>query len=214
MKYPIIVACAAFLTVLFTPVANAEPTSAALAREPQRFMRVYGTALPPYGFVQFCEMRPRECAPHTMDDRRFDANPARMHELDQINRQVNRAIKPATDMELYGVAEFWTLPTDKGDCEDYALLKRQTLIRRGWPANALLMTVVRDEKGEGHAVLTARTLQGDFILDNKVEELKLWHRTPYQFLMRQSYLNPRVWMSLDPRDSASPGLLAGIQGFR
>ena len=38
----------------------------------------------------------------------------------------------------------------------------------------MLMTVVRDEKGEGHAVLTARTVQGDFILDNKSEEVKVW----------------------------------------
>ena len=35
------------------------------------------------------------------------------------------------------------------------------------------MTVVRDEKGEGHAVLTARTVQGDFILDNKIDEVKV-----------------------------------------
>ena len=70
----------------------------------------------------------------------------------------------------------------------------------GWPASALLITVVRDERGEGHAVLTARTAQGDFILDNKTDEIKVWHRTRYDFVMRQSYLNPRVWMSLDPRE--------------
>jgi predicted transglutaminase-like cysteine proteinase len=87
-------------------------------------------------------------------------------------------------------------------------------MRRGWPASSLLMTVVRDEKGEGHAILTARTAQGDFILDNKVEEIKLWHTTPYQFVMRQSYLNPRVWMSLDPRDGTVPGFFAGVQGNR
>ena len=51
------------------------------------------------------------------------------------------------------------------------------------------MTVVRDEKGEGHAVLTARTVQGDFILDNKVDEVKSWNRTRYEYIMRQSYLN-------------------------
>ena len=60
------------------------------------------------------------------------------------------------------------MPRTKGDCEDYALLKRHTLIRKGWPVGSLLLTVVRDEKGEGHAVLTARTKQGDFILDNKI----------------------------------------------
>ena len=72
------------------------------------------------------------------------------------------------------------LPTDRGDCEDYALLKQKLLIERGWPSSSLLMTVVRDEKGEGHAVLTARTSQGDFVLDNKVEAVKLWNRSGYE----------------------------------
>ncbi len=44
-----------------------------------------------------------------------------------------------------------------GDCEDYALLKRKMLMQAGWPREALLMTVVRDKKGEGHAVLTVKT---------------------------------------------------------
>ena len=92
-------------------------------------------------------------------------------------------------MEIYGQTEYWTIPTTRGDCEDYALLKRKRLMARGWPASALLMTVVRDEKGEGHAVLTARTVQGDFILDNKVDEVKVWNRTRYEYVMRQSYLN-------------------------
>jgi predicted transglutaminase-like cysteine proteinase len=76
------------------------------------------------------------------------------------------------------------------------------------------MTVVRDQKGEGHAVLTARTLQGDFILDNKVDEVKAWHRTGYEFVMRQSYLSPRIWMSLDPKEANSTIPLAGVRSGR
>ena len=38
---------------------------------------------------------------------------------------------------------------------------------RGWPESKLLITVVRDENNEGHAVLTVRTDEGDFILDNR-----------------------------------------------
>ena len=71
------------------------------------------------------------------------------------------------------------------------------------------MTVVRDKKGEGHAILTARTAQGDFILDNKTSELKLWHATTYKFVMRQSFINPRTWMSLDPKEAISPTTIAG-----
>ena len=60
-----------------------------------------------------------------------------------------------------------------------------------------MLTVVRDEKGEGHAVLTARTTQGDYVLNNKLEDVRLWSETPYQFVMRQSYLNPLVWVAID-----------------
>jgi predicted transglutaminase-like cysteine proteinase len=173
------------------------------------FMRIYGPALPPYGYVRFCSAFPAECQRGPLEDARIPASPERFAELDSVNRQVNAAIKPATDFEIYGEVERWTLPTDRGDCEDYALLKRHILMRRGWPASALLMTVVRDEKGEGHAILTARTARGDFILDNKTDEIKLWSATPYAFVMRQSYIDPNVWLSLDPRQVHTPVLLGG-----
>ena len=212
MKYGC-VGVVAFLSVFaFGGAAEAQQVAALhpATRSPA-FMRVFGNAQPPYGFVRFCEAVPGECAGHASDDARFDATPERLSELDEINRTINQQIEPATDMEIYGVQELWTLPTARGDCEDYALLKRHSLIERGWPASSLLMTVVRDEKNEGHAVLTARTSQGDFILDNKVEAVKLWTQTPYHFVMRQSYIDPKVWVSLDPSDAASPAAIAGVQ---
>ena len=178
------------------------------------FMRVFGLTQPPYGFVSFCERMPRACAQGPQEDQRFFATPARLAELDAINRAVNHEIEPVTDMELYGVTDYWTIPTTKGDCEDYVLLKRKLLMELGWPASALLITVVRDERGEGHAILTARTAQGDFILDNKTDEIKVWHRTRYDFVMRQSYLNPRVWMSLDPREMDTSLPSAGVRRSR
>ena len=181
------------------------------------YMRVFGVTPPPYGHVDFCNRDPRECADGVMEDVRRPGNGAALAELDRVNRQVNAEIAPVTDMELYGVEDYWTLPTNgRGDCEDYALLKRQRLMRAGWPASALLMTVVFDEKKEGHAVLTARTADGDFILDNKINDIKLWNKSAYQFVMRQSYLNPRVWMSLDPKRAAPsvPVPVAGLHGSK
>jgi predicted transglutaminase-like cysteine proteinase len=176
------------------------------------FMRVYGPSQPPYGFVRFCEIRSDACAPQAGEDRRYQPTPESLSELDQVNRGVNHAIAPATDQEIYGVSEYWTLPVDnRGDCEDYALLKQRLLVARGWPLNALLLTVVRDERGEGHAVLTVRTTQGDFVLDNKAPDVKLWSQTGYQYVMRQSYLDPRVWVSLDANDGRVPASLAGVR---
>lgn len=179
-----------------------------------RYMRVFGQSLPPYGFVQFCQLFKAHCRGGPSSSVRFDATTERLVELDVVNRHVNAKVQPATDKEVYGVEEFWTFPGARGDCEDYVVLKRKILMRMGWPASALLITVVQDEAGEGHAVLTVRTAQGDFILDNKVNDVRLWNQTPYAYIMRQSYLNPRVWVSLDPRATATPEALAGLRRNR
>ena len=196
--------------------ATADEAKVKSADRASAYMRVYGPALPPFGFVQFCETWPTECLSGTSSmetEQRFLASPERLSELDEVNRFVNKTIQPATDLEIYGTSEFWAIPRDRGDCEDYALLKRRMLMQRGWPSSSVLMTVVRDEQGEGHAVLTARTAQGDFILDNKVDVVKLWYLTPYDYVMRQSYLNPKVWMSLDPQAN-SPASIAGVRARR
>ncbi len=200
-----------------TVVMRADPPRADV-RETSRgetispYKRVFGSTQPPYGFVRFCEEEPEECRAGAAEETRFNATPQRLSQLDEINRHINRAIQPITDLEHYGVTEYWSLPKDgKGDCEDYALLKRKTLIQLGWPISALLLTVVRDEKGEGHAVLTARTAQGDFILDNKNDEVRVWHTTGYDFVMRQSFLDPRTWVSLDPTDGSAPAAIAGVK---
>ena len=200
---------------LLTPIEAAASSNKPRASDRSTpFMRVFGQAAPPYGFVQFCERSPNQCAAGTMPESRFVASPERLSELDEVNRLVNASIEPATDIDLYGVEEYWTLPSNRGDCEDYALLKRQILIRRGWPVSSLLITVVKDEKGDGHAILTARVAQGDFILDNKVATVKPWHATGYEFIMRQSYINPRIWMSLDPKEAQAPVAISGVKAQR
>jgi predicted transglutaminase-like cysteine proteinase len=70
----------------------------------------------------------------------------------------------------------------------------------GVPRQALLMTVVRDENDEGHAILTLRTSKGDYVLDNKVNEIKLWSATGYRYVKRQSQEDPNDWVSLKGND--------------
>jgi predicted transglutaminase-like cysteine proteinase len=200
------------VTLQFAAPLHADPIARLTGQDrAARFMRVFGPTDPPFAFWRFCQEFPADCQKSLTVGARVLAPAPRLAELDAVNRQVNGVIEPVTDLELYGVSDYWTLPQNgKGDCEDYALLKRHLLIEAGWPASALLMTVVRDEKFEGHAVLTARTAQGDYILDNKTDELKLWSQTPYRFVMRQSYLDPRVWVALDPAQSGPP--LAVVAG--
>jgi predicted transglutaminase-like cysteine proteinase len=103
---------------------------------------------------------------------------------------------------VYGVIQWWRYPDDgAGACHSYALLKRRMLMQAGWPRSALLMTVVREANGEGHAVLTVKTNKGEFILDNLSQNILLWSETPYHYIKRQSQTDPNVWVSQsDPRE--------------
>jgi predicted transglutaminase-like cysteine proteinase len=169
-----------------------------------RFMVDFGQVDPPWAFKRFCDESPEECAAR-QPAKTFIHSPRRLEELDEVNRRVNRAISPETDIEHYGVEDYWTIPKDgRGDCEDYALLKRHLLIAMGWPTSELLMTAVLLDNGEGHAVLTARTPAGDLILDNRAREIKIWYQTNYNFKMRQSQKDPRVWLDLGPENDELP----------
>lgn len=172
------------------------------AQPPGQSMPMGPAANPPVGYGAFCRSFPAECvargshAPVPLDA-------ARWSELMQVNAAVNAAVQPVTDLAHYRAEEVWTLPADRGDCEDYVLLKRRLLIQRGWPSGALLVTVAFDEFGDGHAVLVARTSRGELVLDNKVEAILPWQRTPYRYVKRQSVADPQRWVWIgDPRRPA------------
>jgi predicted transglutaminase-like cysteine proteinase len=78
------------------------------------------------------------------------------------------------------------------------------LMQAGWPRQALLITVVRDKRGDGHAVLTVKTDKGELILDNQNEDILLWSETGYRFVKRQSQGDPNVWLALgEPRPASA-----------
>ncbi len=116
--------------------------------------------------------------------------------------QVNAAITPVSNYDHWGTTlDHWDYPLDgKGDCKVYALEKRRELMLKGFPRQALLMTVVLDLNGEGHAILTVKTNRGEFILDNLTNAIRPWNATGYQFLKRQAQEDPNVWVSIgDPK---------------
>jgi predicted transglutaminase-like cysteine proteinase len=158
---------------------------------------VYEAARAPIGWVEFCAASPSECATTPSAPRDIVLTATALKDLVSVNRYVNDTIKPMTDIEHWGTIEKWSYPDDGyGDCEDYALLKRRLLIRAGWPREALLLTVVRDRRDEGHAVLTVKTDRGEFILDNQVEEVLPWFETGHRFIKRQSQRDPNLWVNL------------------
>ena len=106
--------------------------------EPNMTMRVGGSTSAPIGHTEFCKNFRDECAP-SGGAVPLLLSEERWRELIDVNRNVNRTITPVTDLEFYHRDEVWTLPTAYGDCEDYVLLKRRELIRRGWPTGSLLV---------------------------------------------------------------------------
>lgn len=192
-------AATALLLGIYSATASASPTAGQNSGETR--MSEYSATRPPIGYVQFCRQNPADCGTQANGPQRLTLSDVRMQELLEINELVNQAIAPVTDQNLYGVAEMWAYPYDRGDCEDYVLLKRRLLMERGWPASTLLITVVRDVKGDGHAVLTVTTSAGDLVLDNQEADIRFWRDTPYEYLKRQSKGDPSRWVSLRQTDT-------------
>ncbi|RWM13679.1 MAG: transglutaminase [Mesorhizobium sp.] len=162
----------------------------------------------PYGWLDFCHRRPRECKVPALPATSVKLTAQNMSILKRINLKANRSIKPVSNYDHWGTTmDHWDYPTDgKGDCKIYALYKRKLLQEAGFPRQALLMTVVRDLHNEGHTILTVKTDRGDLVLDNLVDEIRPWNATGYYFLKRQSQQNPNVWVSIDQRGGTAKRL--------
>jgi len=93
--------------------------------------------------------------------------------LGAINRAVNLAIRPQSDLAQYGVIDRWAPPLDAlargaGDCEDYAITKYAALRVAGVDDADLRLVVVHDIRlREDHAVLAARLDGHWLVLDNR-----------------------------------------------
>jgi predicted transglutaminase-like cysteine proteinase len=196
--------------VLMQPVTSAAgeryaslPPAARVGRTP--YIAVGAATRAPIGWVEFCMRYRPECDTRPLAPRDVVLTTKAWSDMVKVNDWVNQNIRPETDLEHWGVVEQWDYPDDgKGDCEDYVLLKRRMLMQAGWPREALLITVVRDKKDEGHAVLTVKTDHGEFILDNEDAEILPWYKTGYRFVKRQSQSNPNHWVSLGIPPVAPP----------
>lgn len=151
---------------------------------------------PPIGHYEFCKIYANECSRLGRDQGPMHLSRKAWSQILKVNSAVNSAIQPLTDMQIHGVEEVWSYPDQVGDCEDYVLLKRHHLISAGFSPADLLITVVLQPDGSGHAVLTVRTDYGDFVLDNLRNDVRLWHETGYRFIKRQSSEHSGAWMRL------------------
>lgn len=122
--------------------------------------------------------------------------------LDTTNLRINRSIRYVHDYALYGKDDYWTLPLDPGgpaagDCKDYVLEKRRSLIAAGIPAGVMSIAIVRTPYGETHAVLLVATDRGELVLDSLSEWVKPWRKVGYTWIERQIPGRPLSWVNID-----------------
>lgn len=156
----------------------------------------------PLGYKIFCGRWPQECTPSAQKFVPDAISQDKWNELLTVNVQVNAMIwemaEPEGQDEWKLISEQGSYPT--GDCEEFVLLKRRMLVDRGWnPGGLLITTAWRTVDGTqvGHAILTVRTAEEDYILDNLTDEIFPWRQTPYEYVARQEELNPNWWRRVE-----------------
>jgi predicted transglutaminase-like cysteine proteinase len=137
--------------------------------------------------------------------------------LGEINRAINLAIRPASDLAQYGAIDVWSSPlvtftNGAGDCEDYAIAKFVALRQAGISPDDLRLVVMRDTiRGEDHAVTLVR-LDGHWLtLDNRrmamVEDAYVRNYRPLfvidQYGVMQYVDTPLLAVAPEPAPSAA-----------
>src|SRR5689334_4590163 len=120
---------------------------------------IAGRVHAPLGYQLMCLKNPGECSGG--GPARVSADGQIMAKLRRVNNTVNATMRPVHD----GAVDVWTANAGQGDCEEFALAKRERLIREGVPASSLRLAYVKTRSGEGHAVLVVMTSRGEFVLD-------------------------------------------------
>jgi predicted transglutaminase-like cysteine proteinase len=154
-------------------------------------------ALAPLAHTRFCMEYPSDCEPESVDFRRrnIELTQERWDELNAINREVNRDIRP--ELNQGGVlAERWLIAPKAGECHDYAVTKRHELLERGWPARSLLLSEVVVADGQHHLVLVVRMKNLDLVLDNLSANIRTVAMTNYHWVRAELPSNPKYWSTV------------------
>jgi len=104
----------------------------------------------------------------------------------RINQVWNDKIQYETDSMQYGRSEYWAFPDEikaslRGDCEDFAIIKRYALESFDIPGYyATCWTREEFKTWHGyHAVLIVSTDRGDFVLSNGLDDVPGYAQLPW-----------------------------------
>ena len=167
----------------------------ACASTPDAGVQLAGATVPtgvevaaPLGYQAMCRRTPDLCS--TPAETEETAAPltrrAALSLLSQVNRTVNRTVRPRDDNFVL-VGDDWRRPTDgAGDCEDYALEKREQLRLRGFPSAQTFLAVVYSREAGLHTVLVATVEGRDYVMDNRSPWVLPWRDAPYEWVKREA----------------------------
>lgn len=165
------------------------------------WLKTSSAVMPPVGFIKFCVENMEQCL-QTMSASNDPAtvvtlNDRRWQELVSVQEGVNGAYRQVSDIVSAGISDDWSFGRNgRADCEDFALIKRQALLDKGWPANALLLTTAFTERNEYHVVLSVVTDRGDVVLDNRWTTPRPVQSLEYTWVARQDPKNPMRWLKV------------------
>ncbi len=130
-----------------------------------------------------------------------------------INRAINLAIAPMSDLAQWGEPDVWsaplqTLTTGRGDCEDYAIAKYVALKEAGVAAADVRLVIVRDlAVGQDHAVVAVRVDGSWIMLDNRwlalVQDIELPRVVPL-FVLNDDGVKEFAPETADTRQATVP----------
>jgi len=145
------------------------------------------TAAPPLGYQLMCLTTPAEC--RGGGPAKISLSSSQMATLRDVNARINRSITPRNDA---AGTDVWSVNAVVGDCEDFAIAKRDALIRAGFAPSALRLAYVKTRWGEGHAVLVVTTSRGKMVLDNLTGVIKPLSQSGLR-LVSMAGANPLHW---------------------
>lgn len=140
----------------------------------------------PLGYQLLCLKSPAYCQAGGASSIRVDEDI--LQTLVLVNRQVNRSIRARADRG----GDVWSVGAASGDCEDYAMTKRQRLIKLGLPPSALRIAYVKTRGGEGHAILVVKARGRTYVLDNLTSAIRSLDQTGYR-IVSMSGADPLRW---------------------
>jgi predicted transglutaminase-like cysteine proteinase len=130
-----------------------------------------------------------------------------LRQLRDVNAFVNDIVPYRIDRDVFGVSDYWASPLEflerSGDCEDFAIMKYETLLALGFSNDQMRIAVVNDTiRNLPHAVLIVEYDGRVFVLDSLIDVV-VGHEALRQYVPQYSVNRTHRWAHI-----ATPELAA------